>query len=105
MHAVSFVNKNNVYIDNKKIYPVNFDDFNFRVSYQVEENLNMSSKNFVIQSWDKSKKQFRYLNRVTFTHPDYPINVDISITKFNGDINKKTYTIEESDVFNSPEKI
>ena len=105
MHAVTFVNKNNVYIDNKKIYPVNFDDFNFRVSYQVEENLNMSSKNFVIQNWDKSKKQFRYLNRVTFSHPDYPINVDISITKFNGDINKKTYTIEESGVFNSPEKI
>jgi hypothetical protein len=45
------------------------------------------------------------LNRVTFTHPDYPINVDISITKFNGDIYKKTYTVEESNVFNSPERI
>ena len=105
MNAVTFVNKNYIYIDNKKVFPVNFDDFNFRVSYQTEENLTMSSKNFIIQNWDKSKKQFRYLNRVTFTHPDYPVNVDISITKFNGDINKKTYTIEESNVFDSPEKI
>jgi hypothetical protein len=105
MNAVTFVNKNNVFIDNKKIFPVNFDEFNFRVSYQVEENISMNSKNFILQSWDKNKKQFRFLNRVTFTHPDYPINVDISITKFNGDIYKKTYTIEESNVFNSPERI
>lgn len=105
MNAVTFVNKNNVFIDNKKLFPVNFDEFNFRVSYQIEENITMNSKNFILQNWDKNKKQFRFLNRVTFTHPDYPVNVDISITKFNGDIYKKTYTIEESNVFNSPEKI
>ena len=105
MNAVTFLNKNNVFIDNNKIFPVNFDEFNFRVSYQIEENITMSSKNFIIQNWDKNKKTFRFLNRVTFTHPDYPINVDISITKFNGDMNKKTYTIEESNVFNSQEKI
>jgi hypothetical protein len=105
VNAVTFVNKNNVFINNNKILPVNFDDFNFRVSYQIEENISVSSKNFIIQSWDKNKKMFRYLNRVTFTHPDYPINVDISITKFNGDYFKRTYTIEESNVFNSPEKI
>jgi hypothetical protein len=105
LNSVSFVNKNYVYIENKRLFPVDFDDFNFRVSYQTEENVNMSSKNFIIQNWDKSKKVFRYINRVTFTHPDYPINVDISIVKFNGDIFKKSYTIEESNVFNSPEKI
>jgi hypothetical protein len=105
VNAVTFVNKNNVFMDNKKIFPVNFDEFNFRVSYQTEENITMSSKNFILQNWDKNKKIFRFLNRVTFTHPDYPINVDISITKFNGDMYKKTYSIEESNVFNSPEKI
>lgn len=105
VNAVTFVNKNNVFINNNKIQPVNFDDFNFRVSYQIEENISVSSKNFIIQSWDKNKKMFRFLNRVTFTHPDYPINVDISITKFNGDYFKRSYTIEESNVFNSPEKI
>jgi hypothetical protein len=103
-HCISFVNKIPVFIDNKKVFPVNFDDFNFRVSYQLEENISVSSRNFIIQNWNKSKKVFRFINRVTFKHDDYPINVDISITKFNND-NRRTYTIEESNVFNCPEKI
>jgi hypothetical protein len=102
---VSFVNKIPVFIDNQKLFPVNFDDFNFRVSYQIEEDISLSSRNFIIQNWNKNKKTFRYLNRVTFTHEDYPVNVDISITKFNSDNYKRTYTIEESNVFNSLERI
>ena len=103
-HVVSFMNKNSVFIDKQKVFPVNFDDFNFRVSYQIEEDITLSSKNFIIQNWNKNKKVFRYINRVTFRHDDYPINVDISITKFNLD-NKRTYTVEESNVFNCPERI
>ena len=101
---VSFVNKNYVFIDKQKLFPVNFDDFNFRVSYQIEEEISLSSKNFIIQNWNKNKKTFRYINRVTFNHEDYPINVDISISKFNYD-DKRSYTIEDSNVFNCPEKI
>jgi len=101
---VSFVNKNYVFIDNQKLFPVNFDDFNFRVSYQIEEEISLSSKNFIIQNWNKNKKTFRYINRVTFRHNDYPINVDISISKFNID-DKRSYTIEESNVFNCLERI
>jgi hypothetical protein len=104
-HTISFINKIPVFINNEKIMPVNFDDFNFRVSYQIEEEVSVSSKNFIIQNWTKNKKTFRYMNRVTFNHVDYPINVDISITKFNSDNYKRTYTIEESNVFQSPEKI
>jgi len=104
-HTITFVNKIPVYNNKNKIIPVNFDDFNFRVSYQVEEDVSVSTKNFIIQNWAKNKKTFRYMNRVTFTHPDYPVNVDISITKFNSDFYKRSYTIEESNVFNSPEKI
>ncbi len=103
-HAITFINKNNVFVDNQKIFPVNFDDFNFRVSYQIEEEISLSSKNFIIQNWNKNKKEFRYINRVTFKNDEYPINVDISITKFNTD-HIRTYTIEESNVFNRPEKI
>lgn len=103
-HTINFLNKNNVFVDNQKLNPVNFDDFNFRVSYQIEEEVSLSSKNFIIQNWNKNKKVFRYINRVTFKNKDYPVNVDISISKFNTD-NKRTYTIEESNVFNCPEKI
>jgi hypothetical protein len=45
---------------------------------------------------------FRYINRSTFTHHDYPVNVDISLVKKHDE--RKTFnTIQESNVFNSPE--
>jgi hypothetical protein len=84
-----------------KLFPVNFDDFHFRVSYQVENN-NPKSRNFILQNWSKTKKTFRYINRVTFQHEDQPILVDLSIVKMS-EKDKKFYTLEESDVFHHPE--
>jgi hypothetical protein len=94
-----------------KIFPVNFDDFNFRVSYSNEEEVKHGVKNFIIENWKKSKKVFRYLNRVTFIHKDYPFNVDISISKYaNKGIDKygynnmiPVYSVDESNVFNNSE--
>jgi mRNA (guanine-N7-)-methyltransferase len=87
-----------------KIYPVNFDDFNFRVSLQAEEESfrTQGLNKFIIENWQKSKKKFRYINRVTFTHPDYPILVDISIIKMTNDL---AYTTEDAGLFSQPEII
>jgi hypothetical protein len=84
------------------IRPVNFDEFNFRVSLQDEEETYRSSgiNKFIIDNWLKSKKNFRYLNRVSFIHPEYPISIDISIVKMS---NGLSYNTEESNVFNNPE--
>ena len=84
------------------LQPVNFDEFNFRVSFQEEEETFRTSgiNKFIIENWQKSKKKFRYINRVTFTHPDLPIFVDISIVKMS---NAMAYTSEESGVFTQPE--
>jgi hypothetical protein len=100
------------YIKNDKglmLKPVNFDDFNFRVSYQNENvsNANNGVNKFIISNWNKTKKIFRYINRVTFQHTDYPILVDISIVKQSlkeGGNNKSFNTIDESGVFKSPTK-
>lgn len=105
--SISFVSKKLVYNDKKeKIWPVNFDDFNFRVSYVNEEKVKMGVKNYIMDNWKNSKKTFRYINRVTFTHNDYPFNVDISITKntdkYGKDV-KTYYTTEESGIFEKPE--
>ena len=115
---------NTVYFQNKSPYiipediqtripshilkPVNFDDFNFRVSYQKETNMSKDNKIIknIIDSWEKTKKTFRYINRVTFTHPDIPIKVDISIVKsstFENRQMKSTYTTSESEVFTNQE--
>lgn len=87
--------------NNNKLYPVNFDDFNFRVSYQLEFDA-PKAKEFIIQNWSKNKKTFRYINRVTFSHPDYPVMVDISISKQSGK-NEKYYSVSDSGVFTNPE--
>jgi hypothetical protein len=104
--GISFVKKDYEKDENNKKYLVNFDDFNFRVSYQFEESyMSKTGKNsygFIIQNWKNSKKEFRYLNRVTFTHPDHPINVDISISK-SSDFGQKYYTLEESNIFEKQE--
>jgi hypothetical protein len=104
--GISFVKKDYEKDQNNNKYLVNFDEFNFRVSYQFEESyMSKTGKNsygFIIQNWKNSKKEFRYLNRVTFTHPDHPINVDISISK-SSDFGQKYYTLEESNIFEKQE--
>ena len=111
-YSVDFVNKK-PYIDasKKRLRPVDFDDFNFRVSLQTEELIQTAIQNFILENWRKSKKEIRYINRVTFTHPDYPVKVDISIEKTGNKGKDKrgfsyiipVYNLDESNVFNNTE--
>ena len=105
--SISFISKKLVYNQKKeKVWPVNFDDFNFRVSYVNEERVKTGVKNYIMDNWKNSKKTFRYINRVTFTNNEYPFNIDISITKnsdkYGKDI-KTYYTTEESGIFEKSE--
>jgi hypothetical protein len=80
--SVKFNSKRSFMTDDKKIIrPVDMRDFNFRVSLNTEETAKKGVENYIIENWRKSKKEFRYLNRVTFQHVDYPFNVDLSIVK------------------------
>ncbi len=86
-----------------------FDDFNFRVSISNEETISKTSKIGidVFENWNKTKKVFRYMNRVTFTHSGMPFKIDLSIVKSSTKNERgwmvQTYNIEESNVFNNPE--
>jgi hypothetical protein len=106
---VKFNKKTNIQNDKgDKIWPVNFDDFNFRVSLQNEESLkaNKGAAFYIIEKWKDAKKTFRYLNRVTFRHPDYPVLVDISIIKSTEIVDKKPktyYSTTDSNIFNREE--
>jgi hypothetical protein len=103
--CVKFTKKKQVFVENKgKINPVFFNDFNFKVSLQQEETPNMGLQHFIIQSWKDIKKSFRYLNRVTFVHDDYPVKVDISIVKTGNRDMKKVYYVADSGVFTNPER-
>ena len=80
-----FNQKKNVFINDNRVFPVNVDDYNFRISFQKENIIGSSSSfaNSIKSSWDENKKIFRLLNRVSFEHPDYPIRIDLSVVKEN----------------------
>lgn len=86
------------------IKKLDMDDFNFRVSYQTEQDYNVHSniaKN-IISKWSESKKMFRTMNRVRFYHDEYPVFADISIVKSSKRLNHvpiPQYTIQDADVF------
>ena len=86
-----------------------FYDFNFRVSHQLEQDYIPRSniaKN-IITKWNDSRKTFRYLNRVRFSHPDYPIFADLSIVRGSDTSNRvpiPQYTIQEAKVLTTQEK-
>jgi hypothetical protein len=108
-HKVLFTNKVLYGPENgDKLRPVNFDDFNFRVSYNVENSINSKSPiiNNIIDNWEKSKKMFRYINRVTLQNEWVPFKVDMSIvksSKFSKSGPALEYTTSEANVFNNPE--
>ena len=122
-NSIKFINdKNNYHVKINKKTPVrisaesdeivpsaNFDDFNFRVSLNNEETVSKTGKIGldVFENWNKTKKVFRYMNRVTFIHKDYPFKIDLSIVKSSTKNERgwmiQTYNIDESNVFNNSE--
>mgnify|MGYP006137953963 CR=1 FL=1 len=81
------------------------EDFNFRVSYQTEQDYHVQS-NFgrkITDKWNDSLKIFRSMNRVRFRHAELPIFADLTIVKTSKKTNYVVvpqYTIQEADVFN-----
>jgi hypothetical protein len=64
---------------------VDFKDFEFRVAYNMEKDFTAGT-GFVAaiireDEWQNTKKLFRCMNRVQFSHPQFPILADLSIVK------------------------
>ena len=92
---------------------VDFKDFEFRVSYNMEKDFSAGT-GFVAaiireDEWQNTKKLFRCMNRVQFTHPDFPILADLSIIKSSmrkrDDRTKmiEFLTVQQAEVFKRPE--
>ena len=75
---VSIMKKTDVKIGEEIINSADFNDFNFRVTYKNEEYISKNSKMALelLSNWNKSRKIYRYINRVTFEHRDYPFKID-----------------------------
>ena len=100
----------------KPLLPVEFPEFNFRVSYQEEHDFTPRSEvaKQILAQWTDAKKVFRYINRVRFAHPTLPVFADISIVKSSPKIRSTTkkgkripvphFTVQEANVFGNPEE-
>lgn len=84
-------------------------DYNFRASYQSEKVLKKTSSiaQTIVDKWSDRKKLFRYIERYSFVHPSFPqIQVDMSVVKASKKNERgnmiPTFTVSESDVFDSP---
>jgi hypothetical protein len=91
------------------IQKVDMDDYNFRVSYQIEQDYHTQTdvaKN-IISKWLDSKKIFRLMNRTRFYHPDIPIFADLSIVKSSVSTRNyipiPQYSIQDAGVLNNME--
>ena len=112
-NTIRIMDKSSMMTTEQSFLPdVVFADFNFSVSYKKERTVRFTDRLAlgILNDWDNNKKTFRFLNRVTFVHPDYPVLVDISIVKSSGKEKlggglKKTYNIQDSGVLNNPEMI
>jgi len=87
------------------IRPVENNEYNLKYVYSIEQIFSTTSDQArtILSQWDNKQKFFRYINRVTLTHPDYPIKVDMSIIKSSNPRNK-SYTLNESQLFKKNEK-
>ena len=95
--------------DDAIIESANFDDFNFRVTLKNEVSVSKTGKIGIdlFSNWHNTRKVFRFINRVTFIHPESPFQIELSIVRTSTKNDKgsmiQTHNIEESNVFNNPE--
>ena len=96
--------------ESENLYPVNFDDFNFRTTLNSEINLDERSPlvRGIKDKWTENKKTFRYLNRCTMVGSyQFPFMVDLSIVKDSkrqGRFYVPEFNIKDSGVFDGLEK-
>jgi hypothetical protein len=105
---LSFIEKEYFKNEKMQLMPLDFDDYNFRVSYQIEKSY--SRNNPLIEEmygqWNSIKKVFRYIKRYEYTHPNYPFLIHCSIVKTSKTNNGRfieQFNIKESEVFSSLE--
>lgn len=93
--------------DGQELKPYDQPMFNFRVSCQSEKLVSIEVTDDIVSKWRDLKKTFRYINRISFVHPNIPyIKIDMTIVKTSlkkGGFYIPQFNIESANVFNNPE--
>lgn len=87
-----------------QVDPLDVADFNFRCSLNTEKNLSKTQlATAIVNSWKDNKKEYRYIHRHSFKHPNYPVIVDISTVR-QSERGNRTYTFDEANLNRLPER-
>ena len=105
---VSFIQKIIKIHNEEKLFPINYDDFGFRVNYKTEKILkpDFGIVKDLLEKWPNQKKIFRLIKRFTYVHPDLPMKIDLSVVRSSKKVNNRMvpeYRVENSNVFNNNE--
>ena len=85
----------------KKYIPYDNNEFGFRLTFQLEENLLEDDEVIrinLLQNYNNIPKFYRYINRVEFINPDFPFKCHLSIVKQS---KTTAQTIKRSGVLNN----
>ena len=87
---------------------INYDDFNFRISYSTETELSTESTDVqdLLATWSNNKKFYRLINRYTLVHDEFPVKIDLSIVKESQKeiSGKESIDIKDTKIFQRNEK-
>ena len=98
-HSGYNFNEKNIYrINDTMPARVNFDTFNFRVTYSVEKNLSAESDSVkdILKNWHSINKFNRLINRYSLVHDSYPVRIDLSVVRESKD---GTKGIRDTNIF------
>ena len=101
---ITFTNKSPVIFNEEtqeQVPQYNNVDYNFKIGYNKEEIKPHDDPEVASFLVNTPSKLYRYINRVSYTHPDIPVVIDFSIVKVKQANNNKS--IQESDLFGVPE--
>lgn len=107
---ISFMQKISKNYENRRLSPIVYNDFGFKINYKEEKLLKPSFGivRELLQSWNQEKKVFRLIKRFTFKSVLFPhIKVDCSIVRSSNEVRNRLipeYRIESSNVFKNPER-
>ena len=86
---------------------IRIDDFQYKISYKMENTLHGVPKDHPsLDNWKSDKKKFRYMNRLRFRHKKYPLFADLTILKSSSNMSdpKKFYlSVDESNLLTNVE--
>lgn len=101
-NSINFIQKSPYKSTAGNVETLEVPEYNFRASLSIEKNFNdTTTAKRMVSEWKNSKKEFRYLNRHTLTHPYYPVKIDISIVK---QTRRRVYNFNDANLNNMPER-